>query len=65
MRNRYSGYCYGCSRDVGPGDGYFERNKGGWKISCITCTALRKVQKGKNLSESQSNALKTITKEKQ
>ena len=37
MRNRYPGKCYKCGKPVEPGEGYFERHKGGWRVQHVGC----------------------------
>lgn len=37
MRNRYPGTCYRCGARVEPGDGHFEKYKGGWRTQHAAC----------------------------
>lgn len=37
MRNTYGGTCYRCSGYVAPGDGRFERFRGGWRVQHASC----------------------------
>jgi hypothetical protein len=37
MRNKYAGTCYRCGENVQPGEGHFERHKGGWRTQHADC----------------------------
>lgn len=37
MRNRYGGTCYRCQKWCAPGDGHFERFRGGWRTQHASC----------------------------
>lgn len=37
MRNKYKGVCYRCGKIVEPGQGHFERHKGGWRVQHVRC----------------------------
>ena len=37
MRNRHGGTCYRCATWCAPGDGHFERFRGGWRVQHATC----------------------------
>lgn len=37
MRNKYPGVCYRCQMYVEPGDGHFERYRGGWRMQHADC----------------------------
>jgi len=42
MKNKYSGECYRCNKTVRPGDGYFQRYMGGWKLQHDSCCQLHR-----------------------
>jgi len=37
MRNRFTGICYRCGKDVAVGEGHFERFRGGWRTQHASC----------------------------
>lgn len=37
MRNRYTGICYKCGKEVPPGYGFFERHNHKWRVQCVSC----------------------------
>lgn len=37
MRNRFGGTCYRCGEWCAPGDGHFERFRGGWRTQHAAC----------------------------
>jgi hypothetical protein len=37
MRNNFGGTCYRCQKWVEPGDGHFERFRGGWRVQHAIC----------------------------
>ncbi len=37
MRNKYPGSCLCCGEYVAPGEGYFQRVEGRWKVRCVNC----------------------------
>lgn len=48
-RNKYPGKCYVCSKEVGVGKGFFQRNIGvGWVVKCLGCPG-HAVIKSKNI----------------
>lgn len=37
MRNRFPGICYRCGKQVGAGEGHFERFRGAWRTQHAEC----------------------------
>ncbi len=42
MRNKYAGNCYRCGEQVAPGEGHFERFRGGWRTQHAQCAILNR-----------------------
>ena len=36
-RNKYEGKCYRCGETVKPGDGYYERHNGKFRVQHVKC----------------------------
>jgi hypothetical protein len=41
MRNKYKGICYKCNKIVEVNKGYFERDKGKWRVQCFSCAKIK------------------------
>jgi hypothetical protein len=37
VRNKHGGTCYRCNGWCDPGEGHFERFRGGWRVQHATC----------------------------
>ena len=48
MRNRYEGTCYKCGGYVPVGYGFFERDRGRWRVQCVKCCDGRNVKETDN-----------------
>ncbi len=48
MRNKYKGVCYKCQKEVLPGQGHFERYKGGWRTIHVEGVFKQRKEKDKN-----------------
>lgn len=42
MRNKFGGVCYRCRKYVAPGEGHFERYRGGWRVQHVSCCLIKR-----------------------
>jgi hypothetical protein len=51
MRNKYGGVCYQCQKWVPPGEGHFERYRGGWRVQHVACCLVHRDGLNRNTAE--------------